>query len=221
MHANEAAGSSRPSGGIWKSASGKAQAGLYFRCASNQQVRSREAQKERARFSRGDSWRTAANARAIAFPSSSVRSGSLSSTNQGYASGKNSGAGSEASAGCALPERRCTIRRSAPSGAVLNAASPTLLVYAFPRLCSAIFSHYPHRPHRCFSHARSPTCVSYKTGPIRHGTNSWWPSLSAQVFSPEATRKSMSKISRPTAWTLFSPSAMAPALMSMLSCMRR
>src|ERR1035438_6390615 len=42
----------------------------------------------------------------------------------------------------------------------------------------------------------------YITGPIRQGTNSWWPIRSAQVRCPEATSSSRSKISRPTACTV-------------------
>jgi hypothetical protein len=80
-------------------------------------------------------------------------------------------------------------------------------------------SIYPHRLN--FAFVTLYWTDPYNTGPMRHGTNSWWPRRSAQVFSPEATRNSIAKISRPTSWTLFSPSAMAPALMSMLSCMRR
>src|SRR5258708_31327565 len=38
----------------------------------------------------------------------------------------------------------------------------------------------------------------YNTGPMRQGTNSLCPSRSLEVFSPDATRNSMSKISRPT-----------------------
>src|SRR5437870_4926009 len=43
----------------------------------------------------------------------------------------------------------------------------------------------------------------YITGPIRQGTNSLWPKRSAQVFSPDATRISVSKISAPTSATDF------------------
>src|SRR5687767_13323495 len=60
----------------------------------------------------------------------------------------------------------------------------------------------------------------YITGPIRHGTNSLCPSRSAHVRSPDATRNSRSKISLPTSGTPASPSAIRPALMSMLSRMR-
>ena len=59
------------------------------------------------------------------------------------------------------------------------------------------------------------------TGPMRHGTNSWWPSSSASVRSPDATRSSFSKISRPTCSTVASPSAIRPALMSIFSVIRR
>ena len=59
------------------------------------------------------------------------------------------------------------------------------------------------------------------TGPMRHGTNSLCPRRSLEVFSPEATRSSRSNISRPTSTIVPSPSAMRPALMSMLSRIRR
>ena len=62
---------------------------------------------------------------------------------------------------------------------------------------------------------------SYIIGPMRQGTNSLWPRRSLQVRSPDATRTSSSKISRPTPATVASPSAIRPALRSMLSVMRR
>src|ERR1039458_8273935 len=51
----------------------------------------------------------------------------------------------------------------------------------------------------------------YITGPMRQGTNSWWPICSAQVRRPDATSSSRSKISRPTVCTVASPSAARPA----------
>ena len=68
----------------------------------------------------------------------------------------------------------------------------------------------------------SPT-PSYITAPSVHGANSASPKPRASLFdfSPEATRRMRSKIRRPQASTVSSPSAMPPQSTSMSSLMRR
>jgi len=55
---------------------------------------------------------------------------------------------------------------------------------------------------------------------MRQGTNSWCPSRSLHVISPDATRNNESRISVATSSRVATPAAMRPALISILSRIR-